>query len=353
MNFKIRKITKVSPGGIKVLATSLTSCTACTPNCDPNDPSDPTCTTTSYLYPSTPLNDAQGNLIGNIDPNGYQIYTIGWFASNICQYGFFNSCSPKPSDTSAFRSIDQYVPIEMAGIPYWPVPAQIPGTSGTSNSDFYFGYLCANESIVTDIKTCKCANGTYPPATDFGICNPTGQAPIGPTPYYTAGNIVILQTGYYALQMVIDSFSPSCPAVRNSDGHFKYLPYIAILKYDNINQTDDTSNATVLTANFDSQCHYTTISQCFGTKTFTVFGNQFTVWTVGADGSSLVIPPVQQSDSGNEFYNTWYLEEGNILQYAIKNVCNGAGTEDVNPGNFWGLSELLHNFKIIIFFPLL
>jgi hypothetical protein len=324
------------------MLNTTTSCTECTP-CDLSEPN---CTTTSYLYPSTPLNDANGNLIGNIDPNGYRIYTIGWFASHICQNGFFNSCNPKPSDTNSVRIIDQFIKIEMAGIPYWPVPAQVPDTPGTSDNDYYFGYLCANGTVAYDIQNCKCADDNPPSPLDFGICASTANA-IGPTPYSPLGTIKILKDGYYRLQMVIDDFSPSCPAVKNADGFFKYLPKIGVYQYDDITKLGTFNNGYLITANFPTGCAQGTqgdSGSCFGTYTFSVLGTSFKIWWPNSDdGSSLVAPPVQQTDQGDTFYNTWYLYSGNILQFVIQNTCNGSG-DYTNPGNFQGVIRITPQF---------
>lgn len=302
MNIKIRKIIKVAPSNINILETENTS--------------------TSYLYPSTSSTTSSGS-IENIDPNGYKIYTIGWFASSVCQK------KHETKDCSWTRNISQLIPVEIPGIPNWPDPARVPGTTGDKDDDYFFGYVCNNGSVAWNIRNCTCPDGQPPMPLNFGLCT---NGKLDSTPYNLLATIKILREGYYRLQMVLDQFSPSCPAIKSGD-QFSSLPEIYIYVYDNINETSDTNNGTILTANFNYNCNNP--AKCVPKQSFWIDNTKLSIWYPNSSGYSLAAPPPQPETNGNAFYNSWPLAKGSILQFVLKNTCEGTGY-NTNPGNFSG-----------------
>ncbi len=300
-----------------------------------------TSTATSYLYPNLDLlngctigiidpttgkvrlpvaNPSPGISPVNIDPDGNYIYTIGWFAKNVAQGG------PQ-------RNTSGYVAVTFdSNIPKFPPPAQIAGTSGpTGPNNYYFGYICADGELVYDITSCKCPNGTGPSPLNLGVCTSASGA-TGPTPYDPVATIQILTDGYYRIQFILDTFSPTCPATKDSDGiTYRYIPQMFINVFN-----DSTAIGkdvyTTITTNFDKQL--------IGTSSFYLEGNDWKVWYPNPSSNySLVAPIPQPTNSGTDFYNTWPLYKGNILQFMINNTCKGTGY-GADPGNFSGTIRL-------------
>lgn len=320
MSFKIKRVFKINnySHSINTLDSTVGVCS-----------SGPSCT--SGLYPSqldlVSTSQAVANPNINIDPDGDYIYTIAWYA---------NSVSHKSKNDENHRNIYEYIPVPISGIPDWPPVAQISGTSGpTGPQNFYFGYMCANGSLVYDFQACKCSNGSTPQLSNLGLCTgasgpgPNGAyGPSGPTPYNNVATIKILTDNYYKIQMILDTFSPACCDTKNSDGSYNCLPDMEIYVYQDATYLGDTSKATLIATNYDKTK--------IGSTSFSLNGQQWAIWYPNKNTDRSLVAPIPQptdDNTGTVFYNQWPLYNGNIIQFILINRCK-------NPGNFSGTIRL-------------
>lgn len=304
MYIKIKNIVKV--GNWENQYKIRNTCNSCNNQYAIVNKSTDTCATcTSQEYP-TSVSDP------NIDSQGNPIYTIAWVTF---------------ADKGDTEYIVSYIPVSIPGIPDWPKPAQI-----SSTSNYYFGYICQNTQTAYDITSCTCPGGERPPAGDFGFCTSDTN---GGTPYYPKANIEILANGYYGIQMILDTFSPACPATKDDNGTtYEYLPQMQINLYQSKNDIGS-SNKALIASNYDSSL--------IGKKKITINGRSWAIWYPSPTSmTSLVAPiPIPNADvQGTDFQNIYPLYAGNVLEFVLKYNCKGAGNT-YNTGSFSGTIRII------------
>lgn len=271
----------------------------------------------------------------------YTTYVINWWITDLITIN--NSVGV----TAASREIDQY-------IPPWP-PISYTDSDGTFAA---FSYICwngKNYSVLDDPSKCLCNNGLG--GDMYGLCPRSQYPPLSDknggaqsTPFYPTGNILINQAGNYAIELILDGYSPACDKGQLPDMRVSYYESISDMQTGSILGIPPNPYQNIAYNYFSKvQVGAFQVSSPYNDQTYTL-------WWPTKDRSTFAPPPTETTDSnGNTtmtFNGVYFFKQGWVISFALRNTCTaGTKLQDNYYGSFTGTIQITPQFTTYPQYP--